>query len=148
MEKEKENSSRRDFIKRSVCTAILGTAALSTLNINDILARAGEYKTTDLEGAKVIALSDYPDLDHTGGYSMVTSKVILIRTGSKNFRALNIKCPHKGCEVDYDGKGFTCPCHGSEFTATGKVTSGPAVKNLTSYKTSYNSEEGTVTINM
>ncbi|CAN5569302.1 Rieske (2Fe-2S) protein [soil metagenome] len=148
MEKEKGNSSRRDFIKRSVCTAILGTAALSTLNINDLLARAGEYETSDLQGAKVISLSDYPDLDHNGGYAMVTSKVILIRTSSKSYRALNIKCPHKGCEVDYDGKSFTCPCHGSEFTGSGKVTSGPAVKNLTSYKTTYNAEDSTVTINM
>lgn len=146
---EDNKSSRRDFIKRSVCAGVLGTAALSTLSINDLLARAGEYSSKDLEGiSKVINLSDYPDLDHNGGYAMVTSSVILIRASSKNFRALNIKCPHKGCEVDYDGKSFTCPCHGSEFTGTGKVTSGPATKNLKSYKTTYSEEDSTVTINM
>jgi len=146
---EDNKSSRRDFIKRSVCAGVLGTAALSTLNINDLLARAGDYTTKDLEGiSKVINLSDYPDLDHNGGYTMITSKVILIRASSKSFRALNVKCPHKGCDVEYDGKSFTCPCHGSEFTGTGKVTSGPATKNLSSYKTTYNEEDGTVTINM
>ncbi len=148
MENEKEGSSRRDFIKRTACAAILGTAALSSLNINDILARAGEYESKDLQGDKIISLSDYPDLGSNGGYAMITSSVMLIRTGGKSFRALNIKCPHKGCEVDYDGKSFTCPCHGSEFTATGKVTSGPATKNLKSYKAKYNAEDDTVTVHM
>lgn len=45
---------------------------------------------------------------------------------------LNPKCPHLGCLVDWDSakKQWVCPCHASEFEATGKVLKGPAKKNL------------------
>jgi len=48
---------------------------------------------------------------------------------------LNPTCPHAGCKVDWqkDNSKFVCPCHGSEFDPSGKVISGPAARNLTSY---------------
>lgn len=38
--------------------------------------------------------------------------------------------PHLGCRVNDESNGFTCPCHGSQFDATGKLTRGPAKKDL------------------
>lgn len=41
-------------------------------------------------------------------------------------------CPHAGCvpNARTGGQGWVCPCHGSEFDASGRVTRGPATANL------------------
>jgi cytochrome b6-f complex iron-sulfur subunit len=50
--------------------------------------------------------------------------------------------------VEFDGTKFTCPGHGSEFDKSGKVTEGPATKNLKSYKVDYNADDNSITVNM
>src|SRR5882757_715263 len=49
------------------------------------------------------------------------------------FTAVDAKCPHQGCTVAFESPstGFTCPCHGSRFDATGKLLNGPATTGLT-----------------
>ena len=46
--------------------------------------------------------------------------------------AISAICSHLGCIVSENprGDGFTCPCHGSEFDASGRVLSGPAPRGL------------------
>lgn len=41
-------------------------------------------------------------------------------------------CPHAGCvpNANPNGQGWVCPCHGSEFDTSGRVTRGPATENL------------------
>lgn len=43
------------------------------------------------------------------------------------------KCPHMGCKLEEnpDDHTWECPCHGSCFTAEGKLLSGPAQHGLT-----------------
>ena len=43
-------------------------------------------------------------------------------------------CTNLGCTVEWkaDLKHFVCPCHGSEYDATGQVTKGPANRALPS----------------
>ena len=40
-------------------------------------------------------------------------------------------CPHAGCvpNANPNGQGWVCPCHGSEFDTSGRVTRGPATAN-------------------
>ncbi len=142
---EPKNFNRRDFLKTSFKTIAVGSLTLSALDVKKILA------SESLEGTgiqKVINLADYPELGSTGGSAMITNKVIVIRTGGSKFIALNITCTHKKCDTEYDGSGFTCPCHGSTYDKNGKVTNGPATKNLKSYKTSFNEADNTLTVNM
>jgi len=44
--------------------------------------------------------------------------------------ALSRVCTHLGCIVNEKPNGFSCPCHGSQFTADGSVEKGPAPKAL------------------
>ncbi|MEN9222774.1 MAG: Rieske (2Fe-2S) protein [Thermostichus sp. BF3_bins_97] len=47
--------------------------------------------------------------------------------------ALDATCPHAGCDVNWRGENYVCPCHGSAFAADGERTRGPANANLTRY---------------
>lgn len=142
---EKENFNRRDFLKTSLKTIAVGSIALSSLDVKKLFAEADVDKSST--EAKVINLSEYPDLGNVGG-NVVIGKVFVSRTGQTKFLALSMVCTHKKCDVDYTGSGFECPCHGSTYSASGKVTNGPATKNLKSYKTTFNEAENTLTINM
>jgi len=44
--------------------------------------------------------------------------------------ALLMVCTHKGCEVEPKGKKLICPCHGGEFSNTGKVLVAPPKSDL------------------
>ncbi len=39
-------------------------------------------------------------------------------------------CTHLGCVPNKEGPGWTCHCHGSQYDDSGRVTRGPAPKNL------------------
>ena len=45
-------------------------------------------------------------------------------------------CTHLGCTVNHENEKLVCPCHGSQFTITGEVLQGPAVKALEHYQVS------------
>lgn len=138
---EKENYNRRDFLKSSLKTIAIGSIALSSLDIKKLFAEA---EKENLLIGKTINLSDYPELQSVGGHAVI-GKTFISRTGDSKFLVLSMVCTHKKCDVDFTGEGFECPCHGSTFSSTGKVLSGPATKNLKSYKATYNAEANTLT---
>jgi len=139
----KENVNRRDFLKNSFKTIAIGSLALSAIDIKKLLAESEDRGNTS-EATKVINIGDYPELSSVGGQVQI-GKVNVSRTGQSKFLALSTICTHKKCDVDATGNGFECPCHGSTFSKSGKVLSGPATKNLKSFKTTYNAEANTLT---
>lgn len=145
---ENNNFNRRDFLVKGAKTLAIGALALSSLDVLKLVAASKDLKEEYGEIQKVIKLSDYPSLANVGGYAMITKTVIVIRKSASKFIALNTVCTHKKCDVEYDGNGFECPCHGSTFDKNGKVTEGPATKNLKSYKVTFDSAENTLTINI
>jgi Rieske Fe-S protein len=54
----------------------------------------------------------------------------VIRNGERLF-ALSAICTHKKCKLDAEpDRSFHCKCHGSTFDPGGKVTLGPAKRDL------------------
>jgi glycine/D-amino acid oxidase-like deaminating enzyme/nitrite reductase/ring-hydroxylating ferredoxin subunit len=59
-------------------------------------------------------------------------KVAVYKETPQKCHHLSAICPHLGCVVAWNAsaKTWDCPCHGSRFSAMGKVIHGPAKKNL------------------
>jgi Rieske Fe-S protein len=54
---------------------------------------------------------------------------------NNEFTALEMICTHNGCPIELTTSNkFKCPCHGSLFDEEGKVTSGPANDNLSTFQ--------------
>lgn len=56
---------------------------------------------------------------------------IVFRTASGELRALDAKCTHAGCNVNFGGDKITCHCHGGVYDLQGKNVSGPPPRPLT-----------------
>ena len=59
-------------------------------------------------------------------------KVGVYRDGDGVRHYVSVKCPHLGCELEWNAVDLTwdCPCHGSRFSYTGECVSNPAVKGI------------------
>ena len=71
-------------------------------------------------------VDDFP----TSGTLLQLDIPAVIYKVNQRFKAFSLICPHLGCTLEDNGSGFTCPCHGSEFTSQGKVIKGPAGADL------------------
>jgi cytochrome b6-f complex iron-sulfur subunit len=105
-----------------------------------------------LGGPVTIKLSDFPALADTGVIVDVPNKQrTVMRTGPATFLALSKLCSHQQCDIDIKGDHYECPCHGSQFTATGQVTRGPNIASppigpLRSLKVTFDQVAGTLTM--
>lgn len=61
--------------------------------------------------------------------------IYLHRKSDTEFTAVWMECSHQGSELTAHGSYLSCPSHGAEFDKEGKVTNGPATKNLRTFKT-------------
>jgi cytochrome b6-f complex iron-sulfur subunit len=79
-------------------------------------------------------------LASVGGAALVRSAagdVLTYRTAQDAFSAVTAMCTHEACTITgINGQTYVCPCHGSQFTTTGSVVSGPATRALRTYATS------------
>ena len=69
---------------------------------------------------------------HGGVVFLNGEKVGAYKDESGEVHAVSVKCPHLGCQLEWnpDEKTWDCPCHGSRFDAYGELISGPAQENL------------------
>jgi len=72
-----------------------------------------------------------PDRFQPGTSTYFPKQRLWLYRSDEGFHAISSVCTHLGCvaERDDDGK-FACPCHGSKFDASGRLTGGPAPKGL------------------
>lgn len=71
-------------------------------------------------------------------------RVMLYKQGEA-LSALSMVCTHQACLLSPTEKGFSCPCHGSQFELDGKVVTGPATQDLLKFEVSIG-EDGSVSI--
>jgi Rieske Fe-S protein len=130
MENEKNDRlRRRDFVQltlgwgAALFAFAASAAAGAKFMIPNVLYEADRR-------FRVLKPEDYPE----GTTFLSEARVYLLRKGNA-FRAVSAVCPHLGCTVNRagEGKGFHCPCHGSFFDESGKVTGGPSPRALAWY---------------
>jgi thiosulfate dehydrogenase [quinone] large subunit len=124
---------RRAFIQRlPVVSAGLAIASSSTITgctgvsyLAPIVAPEGlVLPRTRLEEAREVFLQT-PDMERPIYVRLLEAGEIV---------AVLASCTHNGCQPEPLGDRLTCPCHGSEFSFTGAVLTGPAERPLTRYE--------------
>lgn len=98
-----------------------------------------------------LSVAGNPDLAVAGGILFFTQapgrKIFVMRVSDTEFRAVSGICTHSGCTIDWDGTSeFECPCHGSQFLATGTVKRGPAGRPLTVFNTMLAGDQLTIVL--
>lgn len=137
---------RRKFIKTCCYSAIgisLGGALLQSCGTI-------YYATSTHEAGKlVVARSEFVKVkkNKQASRNFVLLKtanlgfpICLYKTNENSYTASLLKCTHNGCELNVGGGIYSCPCHGSEFSTTGKVLEGPADRDLQTFKTETDNE--------
>ncbi len=84
----------------------------------------GLFSMPDIAGAEL-------PKGHGGVVEADGQRVGLYRAGDGSLYAVDVKCPHLGCELAWnpDERSWDCPCHGSRFDYTGALISGPAQRD-------------------
>src|SRR3989442_8504364 len=110
-----------------------------------LLSAGGAFVPPVQDGKVVFPLASYPALLQTGGAVLghpegMNGPLLVTRPDSgANPLALSAVCTHQQCTVQPAPTGapgtFTlyCPCHGSAFDLTGKVTHDPAPSPLSTF---------------
>ena len=77
------------------------------------------------------AIATVADIAVGGGAVLADRQLVVTRPKADEVHVLSAVCTHQGCVVDTVAKGtISCPCHGSAYSLTGEVTSGPATRPL------------------
>jgi Rieske Fe-S protein len=121
--------NRRQFVLLSVGLAAGCRSAVEESHAERLVnaGPAGNYATDGVYGR-------YCDLG-----------VFIVRKGDKLF-ALSAICTHRRCKIKAEAdRSFYCPCHGSTFDPLGRVTAGPAKRDLPVF-TSLVDEQGNLIV--
>jgi Rieske Fe-S protein len=94
-------------------------------------------------GSDGVVLAKTSDIPEDGGKVFADQGVVVTQPTAGSFKAFSSKCTHEGCAVKDIANGvITCPCHGSQFSATdGSVKKGPATEPLAAAKITVSGDE-------
>lgn len=130
---------RKDFIVNS-CVACLSATALSGLLSS---CKSTQYIPGKLNDDGVILNADDFKITRKGkttyrSFIVVRNDalqfpVCVYRFSESEYSAVWMQCAHQGAELQAAGDYLHCPAHGSEFSNRGKVTNGPADKDLRTF---------------
>lgn len=101
-------------------------------------------------GALSVTIDAASPLAAVGSAALVQSaaaSVLVSRTAQDTFAAVTAVCTHEACTVNgVSGSIYVCPCHGSQFSATGGVVKGPAAQPLRQFTTRFTGNVLTITL--
>lgn len=132
---------RRKFVRTGCCLAIGAPLAMALKSCGAV-----HYVTSTVVNDRlVVPKSSFEfvrkDELKIRTFVMISSQqtsfpICLYRINENHYSASLMSCTHNGCETNVQGEIFVCPCHGSEFSKTGKVLTGPAETDLQTFNTS------------
>ena len=131
-------ASRRSFLASSG-VALAGLAAAPALASLQGCGGDEGSSIPKLTADITVPLSSLPGISAAGVAapfvdSSYPYKIIVRFNGNSQYQAWSSYCNHEGCEVDYVGTGFDCPCHGATWSAQGVLKNGPATEDLLEFK--------------
>jgi Rieske Fe-S protein len=135
------------------------TAAGGTLLVIDLkqtlLFNCSPLPAVDAMMKLTLPLVDFPQLGMVGGVvcgqpTGLSNPIIVTRTDASTVIAVDSRCTHLGCTVEWNqaNMDFQCPCHGSTFAPDGQVQVGPATVPLKSYPVAADATNVVVTITL
>ena len=141
--------NRRQFLARSAlaAAALVAADACGDGQIGPPShGGAGGDPTAPAGGPITITVAQFPGLATVGKVVDIGHERAVVRTGDTTFRGLSRICTHEQCDADVVNNEFSCPCHGSLFSATGAVLRGPANEPLVQLNTAFDPATGTLTV--
>ena len=126
------NEDRRDFVKK------LGVTALA-LGVVGAVVECGRFLKPNVlyEPSRVFKVGEVNQFPF-GSRTVIEGKGVEIVREKDGVYAISMVCTHLGCllkSVLNDQEiGYSCPCHGSDFTPKGDVLGGPAPRALPWYE--------------
>jgi cytochrome b6-f complex iron-sulfur subunit len=148
--------SRREFCVHACQAASLvaATALLQACSGNSTspsgAAMLPVINSSVAAGVLTIAIDAASPLAAVGSAALVQSasgNALVSRTAQDAFTAVTAICTHEACTITgLSGQTYVCPCHGSQFSATGGVVKGPAVSPLRQFTTRFAANVLTITL--
>ena len=128
----------------------LAASMLDGCTIVEVFGGSGSDVRFDLADPAYSALAE------VGGMVPVDTgarRLLLVRVGEQ-IRAMDRICTHTGCDMsparngvwDQASNSLICTCHSSVFDIEGRVVSGPAMSDLTTYPVEFDLESGNGTV--
>jgi cytochrome b6-f complex iron-sulfur subunit len=94
----------------------------------------GSTVALTIDAASPLAAVGTAALVQTSGGSLLVA-----HTAPDTFVAVSARCTHQSCTISrFASQTYICPCHGSQFSTTGQVVSGPASVQLPQFQTLFN----------
>ena len=127
----------------------LGQSALAAATVA-FLAACGDGQigagVTGPVASATVKVTDYPGLATTGVLVNINAQIAAKRTGASTFVAFSRSCTHQGTQLDLFQSGFLCSNHQSQFDNDGRVTVGPAARDLDKLTATYDPATDRLTI--
>jgi cytochrome b6-f complex iron-sulfur subunit len=92
-------------------------------------------------GVVTVSVDGSSPLATVGNAALVqasSGNFLVSRTSQDSFTVVTATCTHEGCTITkYQSGTYGCPCHGSTFSTTGTVQSGPASRSLRQFSSTF-----------